>query len=36
MIRFLLSLIFRGQTPKTDTFDWYITCSHGYPGFPNG
>jgi hypothetical protein len=31
MIRFLLSLIYRGQTPKTDTFDWYITCSAGLP-----
>jgi hypothetical protein len=29
MIRFLLSLIYRGQTPDTATFDWYITCSAG-------
>jgi hypothetical protein len=31
MIRFLLSLIYRGQTPDTATFDWYITCSVGVP-----
>jgi hypothetical protein len=32
MIRFLLSLVYRGQTAETNTFDWYITCSAGIPG----
>jgi hypothetical protein len=32
MIRFILSLIFRGQTPETQTFDWFITCSAYNPG----
>ena len=36
MIRFLLSLVYRGQAPKTATFDWYITCSAGGAGYPNG
>ena len=31
MIRFLLSLVYRGQSPDTATFDWYITCCAGFP-----